>query len=168
MSTGLGRPDDPIARLVRRFQLEPHPEGGFYREIHRSTILVDPRDGRPGRCALTAIYYLLPGGQHSRWHRVASDEVWHLYDGGPLELWLAPPGLATVERVRLGSTASGSDPAATVPAGWWQAARALGGHALAGCTVAPGFEFEDFGFLSDHPDLLERLRVLSPELAGLA
>ena len=74
------------AELITRLQLEPHPEGGYYREIFRSSGLVSPADGRGPRAALTTIYFLLPAGIVSRWHRVASDEVWHLYEGGPLEV----------------------------------------------------------------------------------
>ena len=64
----------------------PHPEGGFYRELYRSSSRVQPADDRPARAALTTIYFLLVGGEVSRWHRVASDEVWHYYEGDPLEL----------------------------------------------------------------------------------
>lgn len=99
------------------------------------------------RCGLTTIYYLLPGNTHSRWHCVRSDEVWHLYEGGPLELRVADPALASVEVIRLQAASATSGPVGTVSAGHWQAARALGDYALVGCTVGPGFEFEDFAFL---------------------
>lgn len=166
--TGSGAMSARAAALVELLALEPHPEGGYYREIHRSPHKVRPDDGRPPRTALTTIYYLLPDGQHSRWHRVRSDEVWHLYEGSPLELLLSPPDLGSVERVLIGPTGSTLGPCHTVPAGWWQAARPRGEYALAGCTVAPGFEFEDFSFLRDDPVALEALRALSAELARLA
>ena len=79
------------AELIRELGLAPHPEGGFFREIFRSTLLVEPCDGRSRRSALTAIFFLLAQGQVSRWHSVRSDEVWHLYEGGPLELLIASP-----------------------------------------------------------------------------
>src|SRR6476646_5501638 len=75
------------AELIATLELRPHPEGGFFREIFRSGVEVAPTDGRGSRAALTTIYFLLPEGSVSRWHQVASDEVWHLYEGGPLE-WL--------------------------------------------------------------------------------
>lgn len=159
---------DRAARLIEELGLAPHPEGGWYRELHRSAATVTPADGRPPRAALTTIYFLLPAGEHSRWHRVASDEVWHFYEGHPIELLVAPPDLAHVERVRLGSALASNGPVHTVPAGWWQAARPRGGYALAGCTVGPGFDFADFTFLRDAPEALARLAALSGELAALA
>lgn len=160
--------DPRAAMLIEQLALAPHPEGGYYRELFRSPLAVQPDDDRPARSALTSIYFLLPAGEHSRWHRVRSDEVWHLYEGGPIELLVSPPGFATVERVLLGPPGSTLGPCHTVPAGWWQAARPRGAYVLAGCTVAPGFEFADFGFLRDHPAELARLRALSPELSRLA
>jgi uncharacterized protein len=74
------------AELITTLGLQPHPEGGFYRQIFRSAVQVNPMDPRGPRAALTTIYFLLPEGTFSRWHQVASDEVWHLYEGGPLEL----------------------------------------------------------------------------------
>jgi predicted cupin superfamily sugar epimerase len=155
-----------VSELVAGLDLVPHPEGGFYREIFRSAIEVNPADGRATRRALTTIYFLLPEGVRSRWHRVASDEVWHLYEGGPLELLTAPPGLERVDRVVIGQALASRGPAHAVPAGWWQAARSVHGHALAGCTVGPGFSFEDFTFLADDPVATGRLHGLGSEAAA--
>ncbi len=126
------------AELIARLQLEPHPEGGHFRETFRSAQRIDG-----GLSASTAIWYLLEGGDFSSWHRVSSDEVWHHYDGAPLVLWmLTEEGL---ERTVLGRDwDAGERPQAVVPAGVWQAAEPLGAFALCGCTVAPGFEFADF------------------------
>ncbi len=155
--------------LIERLRLRPHPEGGFFTEVYRSASRVQPLDGRPVRAALTTIYFLLPEGMHSRWHRVASDEVWHLYEGGPLELCQAPPGIATVDRLLLGPAATTAiGPVHTVPAGWWQAARSQGPYVLVGCTVGPGFEYDDFSFLRDDPTDLARLQQIDPALAALA
>ncbi|MFO1410306.1 MAG: cupin domain-containing protein [Steroidobacteraceae bacterium] len=160
---------NPRARLlVEQLQLEPHPEGGWFREVYRSETQVETGDGRAPRAALTTIFYLLPAGDHSRWHRVRSDEAWHLYEGGPLELLLAPPELQRIERVRLGAVGQESGPVHTVPALWWQAARPLGEYALLGCTVGPGFEYEDFSLLEDDPMALRLLQRLDPQLAVLA
>lgn len=160
------------AALIERLGMRPHPEGGFYREVYRSAAQVQPADGRPVRSALTTIYFLLPAGAHSRWHRVTSDEVWHLYEGGPLELFQTPPDVATLDRIVLSPASApvgtSTGPVHTVPAGWWQAARSAGPYALAGCTVGPGFDFADFSFLREEPDSLARLRRIDAALADLA
>src|SRR6185369_15637793 len=93
------------AELITKLNLERHPEGGYYREIFRSTDLVAPADGRGPRAALTTIYFLLPAGIVSRWHRVASDAVWHLYEGGPLEVLSVDPAISTFVRHKLDSRA---------------------------------------------------------------
>jgi uncharacterized protein len=130
---------DPTAEeVVEILGLQPHPEGGFYRETFRAPAA----DG--GRGASTAIYYLLRAGDVSAWHRVVdADEVWHHYAGAPLELILSDGRERT--SLRLGpDLAAGERPQAVAPAGIWQSARPLGGWALVGCTVAPGFEFSSF------------------------
>ena len=152
------------AELIRALGLAPHPEGGFFREIFRSPAWVDPQDPRGRRSALTAIYFLLAEGQVSRWHAVSSDEVWHVYEGEPLELSLATPSVDAIDRIRLGSTDRGLRPVHVVPAGWWQTARPLGDYALCGCTVAPGFDFADFRFLSEDRPATGRLRENAPDL----
>jgi predicted cupin superfamily sugar epimerase len=149
--------------LIARLQLERHPEGGYYREIFRSADLVEPADGRGPRAALTTIYFLLPSGIVSRWHRVTSDEVWHLYEGGPLEVLSVDTAFSAVSRHKLETHA----PVCTVAAGHWQAARTLGDYALTGCTVGPGFDFEDFTILGNDAASTMRLVALDPELASL-
>jgi hypothetical protein len=151
--------------LIRLLALRPHPEGGFYRETFRSAARVTG-SRRPERSALTTIYFLLAAG-FSAWHRVQSDEVWHWYEGEPLELLLASPDFSSLQRHRLGPVGPSTEPVVTVPAHWWQAARPLGPYALCGCTVAPGFEFEDFTFLRDDSDASDALRVAAPDLAAL-
>jgi uncharacterized protein len=143
--------------LIDQLGLQPHPEGGFFREIYRSAGRVQPQDDRGPRSALTTIYFLLAAPTFSRWHRVASDEVWHLYEGGPLELRMSDPQLEQVDVVRLDQASATTGPVAVVPAGHWQAARSLGDYALIGATVGPGFEFADFEFLSDSQVLAARL-----------
>jgi predicted cupin superfamily sugar epimerase len=154
--------------LIDTLRLAPHPEGGFYREIYRSTSRVRPGDGRADRDAATTIYFLLVEGTHSRWHRVLSDEIWHLYEGDPLELLTAPPAIDRVERVELGPAVNLNRPVHVVPAGWWQAARPLGSYVLVGCTVAPGFDFEDFVFLRDDAGALERMSRIDEGLVRLS
>jgi uncharacterized protein len=125
------------ADVIRLLALEPHPEGGHYRETFRDPRTVD------GRAISTAIYFLLARGQRSHWHRIDAVEVWHHYVGAPLALSIF--GADGTSVVRLGSdVAAGDRPQAIVPAGAWQAAESLGAWTLVGCTVAPGFEFTGF------------------------
>jgi len=134
--------------LVRELGLLPHPEGGFYRETFRSQALPFELPGRGVRSASTAIYFLLAGADFSAFHRVRSDEVWHHYAGDALELHSLDPARGH-ERVLLGSRIeAGERPQHVILGGQYQAARLTGagtaGHALCGCTVAPGFDFADF------------------------
>jgi len=155
------------AELVRALRLAPHPEGGHYREVFRAAATVQPGDGRPARAALTTIDFVLARGERSAWHRVASDEVWHLLEGGPLRLWLWAPAADRVEAVTLDVVGAGGAPRHAVPAGVWQAAEPLGEYAYVGATVGPGFDFADFAFLRDDAVASARLAALRPELARL-
>lgn len=136
-------------------QLQPHPEGGHYAEVYRSrdrvraTRSLSSHSPAPERSAVTTIYYLLAAGDKSRWHVVSSDEIWHCYEGDGVELVTFDPAAGSVTRHELGRSSGSSAAVAVVPAGHWQAARPLGQYCLAGCTVAPGFEFEDFQFVGD-------------------
>ena len=123
--------------VIRLLDLKPHPEGGYFRETFRDS------DKDDGRARSTAIYYLLKAGDVACWHRVDASEVWHWYDGDPLELKLHDD--AGSRSVVLGPRlAEGQVPQAIVPKQCWQAARSLGAYTLIGCTVAPGFEFSGF------------------------
>jgi predicted cupin superfamily sugar epimerase len=155
------------AHLISALALNPHPEGGYFTEVYRSTASVKPDDARPIRPALTSIYFLLPAGAVSRWHRVWSDEVWHFYEGAPLNLWIARPEASGATLHRLGPLADGQWPARTVPAGWWQAARSTGSYTLVGCTVAPGFEFQDFTMAADHAEIAATFRTRGGAFAEL-
>lgn len=126
--------DDLIASL----ELQPHPEGGYYRETFRD----ERTDG--GRAHSTAIYYLLKAGEVSRWHRVDAAEVWHWYAGAPLVLGLRQGGGPASEHTLGPDIAGGERPQIIVPAMTWQMAHSLGDFTLVGCTVAPGFEFSGF------------------------
>jgi hypothetical protein len=126
------------AELVAALGLEPHPEGGHYRETWRA-------GAPPGeRSAGTAIYYLLQQGEVSRWHRIDSAEIWHWYAGAPLHLEISADG-KTSNAVTLGQDiAGGQRPQVVIPPGHWQSAQSRGAWTLVGCTVSPGFEFECF------------------------
>ena len=153
--------------LIRLLQLSPHPEGGWYAEVHRSSLHVQPDDSRPVRKALTTIDFLLAARQFSAWHRVLSDEVWHLLEGGPLRLWLVPPTLDRVQAVDLAAAGPGQAPRQVVPGGWWQAAEPLGEFAYVGATVGPGFEFDDFAFGRNDTGLITALTRLDPQALRL-
>ena len=153
--------------LIRELGLEPHPEGGYFREVFRSAQKVKPLDDRAARSALTAIYFLLVKGQHSRWHRVASDEAWHFYDGDPLVVYWIDEQDDVHEEV-LGSGVSNGRPMCVVPAGCWQAAKPRGEYSLVGCTVGPGFDFQDFEMISPGSAALARITKLNPVFGELA
>lgn len=152
------------AALIHRLGLQPHPEGGYYRELFRSPREVAVRPDGPVRSALTTIDFLLVAGQCSAWHRVRSDEVWHLLDGGPLRLWTVAPGGERVDTVVLGAD---TERRHVVPAGTWQAAEPLDEFAYVGATVGPGFDFADFSFGRDDAALLQTLVRLDPTLMRL-
>ena len=149
---------DRAEHLIAQLRLEPHPEGGCYRQIFKSSAQ------RDGRAALTAIYFLLAAGQHSRWHRVASDEIWAHIEGAAIDLWTFDD--RAVARETLAPLVDGS-PVIVVPRSVWQAAEVRGDYALVACFVAPGFEFEDFTLMADDADARERLRLTDPELLRL-
>jgi predicted cupin superfamily sugar epimerase len=164
-------PSEQARARIDALALRAHPEGGHFREIHRSRERVRTADGRE-RVAMTVIHFLLEAGQHSRWHEVRSDEQWTFVEGATLELFVLEPGAGAVRRSVLGH-GQGEVATTVVPAGAWQAARASTaspastGHALVVCTVAPGFEFADFRMLADVPGARARLERVAPELVGL-
>ena len=147
------------AEVARALGLAPHPEGGYFRETYRSPVMVDTDRGR--RALSTAVTFLVAGDSPSRFHRLASDELWVYQAGDPLEL-LTLSSEEALQRVLLGDplsrvAASGGSATVTtacVPAGTWQAARVATGHSretdggdswtLVSCVVTPGFEYGDF------------------------
>lgn len=123
--------------IIEALGLQPHPEGGWYREMHRAAA--EPGQRSPG----TAIYYLLQAAERSHWHRVDATEVWHWYAGSPLLLSVSDG--ETVKPHRLGpDLLNGERPQGIVDPFEWQSAETLGDWTLCGCTVAPGFEFAGF------------------------
>jgi predicted cupin superfamily sugar epimerase len=158
--------------LKKKLGLAAHPEGGFYVQTYKSgeRIPGESLDSRYGsaRSTSTAIYYLLEPRTFSEMHRLKSDEIFHFYLGDPVEmLQLWPDGSS--RRVVLGSDlASGNSLQQVVPKDVWQGSYLLEGgrFALLGCTVAPGFEFEDYqsgtrdGLIRQYPreqDLIAKL-----------
>jgi predicted cupin superfamily sugar epimerase len=141
---------------VTSLDLAPHPEGGWYREVHRSAVTVQGAQGP--RSALTAIHYLLESQQRSRWHVVEADEVWQHQAGAPLTLLAYDPVSRTLREHVLGALERGRTPFAVIPAGVWQAASSTGDYTLVSCTVGPGFEFQDFRFVRALPDHLDHFQ----------
>ncbi|GEO07026.1 hypothetical protein AAE02nite_46900 [Adhaeribacter aerolatus] len=138
---------------IRYLNLAPHPEGGFYKETYRAAENI-PHVSLPARFApatgdrsfATAIYFLLPAGEFSAFHRIKSDECWHFYAGGSLYIHVLDSS-GNYTRLQLGANlANGETFQAVVPAGAWFASEPAPGtnFALVGCTVAPGFDFADF------------------------
>ncbi len=124
--------------VIRLLELEPHPEGGHFRETFRDAKT------ESGRSVGTVIYYLLREDEVSHWHRVDASETWHWYAGAALELRIAPDG-SDPETFILGNDLKVAErPQAVVPNNHWQSAHSLGAWTLVGCTVAPGFEFAGF------------------------
>lgn len=136
-----------IQDLIAGLRLNPHPEGGYYRETWRSPLTL-PEDVLPNgyggdRSAGTLILYLLPTGSRSRQHRVRSDELWLFHGGDPLQLTIHserhPPNTYILGQEGCYQV--------SVPAGYWQEAEPLvgsAGYSLVGCVVVPGFDFADF------------------------
>lgn len=133
---------------IGHLELEPHPEGGFYRETYKASETI-ARSHLPGRfngdrIFGSAIYFLIDEHDFSAFHRLAADEIWHFYTGSPLTLWMIDPQGA-LSTLQLGpNPALGQVFHAVVPAGCWFAASVEAGFALVGCTMAPGFDYADF------------------------
>lgn len=135
--------------IIRRLNLQPHPEGGHYAEIYR--------EGTFPRGTVSSIYFLLKEGERSHWHRVTDAvEIWAWHAGAPLELSIAANGIAPRTDILGADLAKGQLPQAIVPANAWQAAKSLGAWTLVGCMVAPAFVFENFELAPENwqpPDL---------------
>ena len=135
---------------IAHLALKPHPEGGFFRESYRSSVVIPesalPASFRGSRSASTAIYFLLAGEDFSALHRLAADEVWHFYAGSPLLVHsIALNGNHSL--IRLGQNAEANEQLqSVVPGGDWfgSCLERPDTYALVGCTVAPGFDFSDF------------------------
>ncbi len=163
---------DAIADWVTTLDLKPHPEGGYFRETYRDALLLSadlPEEFEGARAASTGIYYLLAQGDMSALHRIKSDELWHHYEGATLSIHVLHPD-GRYERLQLGKDLQAGDrPQAVVPRGAWFGARieSEGAYALCGCTVAPGFDFDDFematreALLESYPEQREVIEALT-------
>lgn len=138
--------------LIKKYDLIPHPEGGYYKEVYRSKQKVNSSYSNEERNTITHIYFLLTKGQFSRFHRVVHDEIWNFYEGAALKL-IEYNGKEVVEKI-IGDQ---NDYVSVVKGGIFQAAETMGEYTLVGCSVAPGFDFKDFTFLTSEPVMLENL-----------
>lgn len=161
-----------INQLVESLQLLPHPEGGFYKEVYRSetmipkAALLDNFSGDRSYC--TSIYFLLTSENFSAFHRIKQDEIWHFYGGSSLSVHVIDASGAYVEHKVGMDFNNGEQPQLVVPAGCWFASSVSkkDSYAFVGCTVAPGFDFDDFELADrntlqeeypEHKDIIHRL-----------
>ena len=132
-----------IHTIIDALNLEPHPEGGFYKEVYRSGTTVKDLRGSGNKSAHTSIYYLLSGKDFSAWHRIKSDETWYFHLGCDVLIYFFDEN-KLLHTIQVGMTSKNLQ--ATIPANTWFAAKPLSANAfcLVSCAVAPGFEFDDF------------------------
>ena len=159
-----------IEELIRQLNLQPHPEGGYYAETYRSAEMMEALPDRFSgpRAFSTAIYFLVPGGNFSGFHRIQADEGWHFYAGQPLRVYMLTAS-GEFSHQDLGTDlAQGQTFQFVVPHGVWFASEPISaeGYSLVGCTVAPGFDFADFemgkadelaALCPQHADTIRRL-----------
>lgn len=153
-------------QLITRLGLQPHPEGGYYRETYRSKDKIQSPVGE--RVAGTVIYFMIESGNYSAFHRLTSDEAWYYHAGHGVHIHLIAPD-GQLQTVRLGSSIDkGEELQAIMPAGYWFAAEVLedNAYALVSCSVSPGFEFSDFE-LADREVLLKKYPLHAGLIARL-
>lgn len=138
------------AYWIEKLDLQKHPEGGYFKETYRSEGIIPQAslEGYSGdRNYSTGIYFLLQGDDFSAFHRISSDEMWHFYVGQALDIYVLDDKTKSIQTIRLGNKIeSGEVFQVLIPANHWFAARLVypDSFALVGCTVAPGFDFQDF------------------------
>lgn len=147
---------------MKPINLIEHPEGGRFREVYRSSNTISMKDGSI-KSAVTHIYFSLESGEVSRFHKVASDEIWNLYQGPGIYLYTwdgskRPPIFTEL-------STSNNCFCHVIPAGIWQAAEPISEKVLVGCSVSPGFEFSDFELMVSNSKEAELLISISPEMA---
>ena len=153
-----------ISDIISKYSLQNHPEGGFFAETYRSAnSVLSPVNGS-GRSSVTDIYYLLTKGEISRFHKVLHDEIWNFYEGSPLKIIKYDGGGIT--EFLIGPDCQDGYKT-VIEGGTYQAAFPTGEYSLAGCTVAPGFDFADFSFMTDQPEVASDFKLKFPEYKHL-
>ena len=145
---------------IDHLDLQKHPEGGFFKEVYRCDETLSerhlPERYQGDRCFSTAIYFLITANDHSNFHRIKSDEIWHFYEGDPLDLYVLNDISGEVDQFRLGrDPEDGQQMQLLLPKNRWFGAKMAraGAYSLVGCTVAPGFDFADFE-MADRQELI--------------
>jgi len=149
-----------IQNIIKKYNLIPHPEGGYYREIFRSPTTITSPAVNKERTSATHIYFFLMEKQISKFHKVVHDEIWNFYQGDALKI-ITFDGETAKETIIGYRQKDGY--AEIIPGGCYQAAESTGEYSLVGCTVAPGFEFEDMSFLSQDDSIKRKLLESYPE-----
>lgn len=144
---------------MKPIDLIQHPEGGRFRQVFKSDVRVITHNGQ-NRAALTHIYFSLNRGEVSRFHKVESDEVWNLYRGTGIRLYTWDGAESAVICTELSAGANCF--CHVVTAGTWQAAEPVGDSVLVGCSVGPGFEFEDFQLIDPDSEEARWIRAAEP------
>lgn len=150
-----------IEELIERFSLSPHPEGGYFKETYRSVGEIDSKsldlnyNGK--RSYSTCIYFLLTSDTFSAFHKIKQDEIWHFYSGSPIKLYIISEDGEYSEQIIGANFTEGQVPQFVVPGNHWFAAKTIdpNSYSFVGCTVSPGFDFEDFE-LPSQKELLEK------------
>ncbi len=152
-------------KIIKKLNLSKHDEGGYFCQTYKSDLIVQPDRESYARSSATHIYYYLSSGMHSRFHKVKHDEIWNLYDGEGVKLYIYDDKVNKVREIILSKQNFNFH--FVVPSNLWQAAEPIGDYVLVGCTVTPGWELEDEEYLSDHPEVTGKLGKLRPGLKRL-
>jgi len=155
---------DRSKELIKLFQLSKHPEGGYFREVYRSDKIgkIDTYGNK--RNWMTGIYFLLTENDISRFHRIKHDEIWHFYEGAPVTLTEIHPDSLDINTVTIGQPGPLLTYTHCVKGNVWQSAYSHGPYSLIGCTVGPGFEFEDFEMMNQCKEAKASILSKYPEL----
>lgn len=152
-----------IEDIISHFNLQPHPEGGYFRETYRSELSFETDRGH--RSACTSIYFLITKDSISHFHKLTSDEGWHFHLGAPLQIIEITPTGELLKTALGADFKNGEKLQHHIPAGHWFASTSFGDFSFVGCTVSPGFDFKDFEMarktrllelFANHRDIIER------------
>lgn len=150
-------------QIIHSLDLKPHPEGGYFKEVYRSQMILEkkslPEEYSGGRNCSTSIYFLLTSDTFSAFHKIHQDEIWHFYKGAPIQIHMISPGGEYSDVIIGNDFNTNQTPQFVVPGNFWFAASTIENdnhdYGLVGCTVAPGFDFEDF-ILPNRKDLISK------------